>query len=240
MSRFKSKFLLCLFFCYLMNIVLAEENKDKDPVLTVYHIHPNPYTKPPVKDTAEDQTTEITETTETTGKTAGTVDDTSNALSSTTQGSTTQTTKRRPLCSTLKLDSTTPMYSTEANPGEMGSTESTSIGTTTVDCEEPDQDSVVEDAPSIPYLEYASIENDPTEKLPEDQWTICGSKYFNIWTLSTTLLTFKNGDRTWVSGSFEYDNKNNLEHTDKEDQKLMGYIWVYVSIINDCVYLFFW
>jgi hypothetical protein len=230
MSRFKSKLLLCLFFCYLMNRVLAEENTDKDPVLTVYHVHPNPYTKPPVEDIAEDQTTE---TTETTAKTAGTVDDTSHALFSTTQGRTTQTTKRRPLCSTLKLDSTT-----EATPGEMGSTESTSIGTTTVDCEEPDQGTLVEDAPSIPDSVYASIENDPIEKLPEEQWTICGSKYFNIWTLSTRLLTLKNGDRSWVSGSFGYDNKNNLEHTDIEDQKLYGYIWVYVSNINDFVYLF--
>ena len=218
-----------------MTTVLADENTDIDPVLTVYHVHPNPYSEPPVEDTAEDQTTETTKTSETTANNSGTVDDTSQALSSSTPGTTTQTTKRRPLCSTLKLDSTTAMYSTEATPEVMESTESTSIGTTAVNCED-DQDSVVEEAPSRPYSVYASVENDPIEKLPEDQWTICGSKYFNIWTLSTQLLTFKNGDRTWVSGSFEYGKKNNLEHTDKEEQKLTGYIWVYVSNINYCVY----
>ena len=217
MTRFKVRLLFCLLFCNIENTALTDENEDQGPVLTVYHIHPDPYSEPPVEDTTDDPITETTD------DTATTIDDASPPLSSTTEGITTQTTNRRPLCSTLKLETTTTSQSTETTEGTGSTVSTTNSGTTPVDCDEPKQDSIAEEVPSsMP----AVIENDPIESLPADQWSICGSKFYNIWTLNYKLPTFKNGEKEWTRCDFSFNKRHKLEHADRGDQQLYGYFYV--------------
>ena len=226
MTRFKVRVLFCLLFC--TNIALTDDNEDQGPVLTVYHIHPDPYSAPPVEDTADDPTTD------TTANTATTIDDASTTHSSTTKGIATKTTDRRPLCSTLKLETTTASQSTETTEGTGSTVSTTNSGITPVDCDEPKQDSIAEEVPSsMP----AVIENDPIESLPADEWSICGSKFYNIWTLTDKLPTFKNGENNWAWCDFAFNRRHTLEHADRGDQQLYGYF--YVSNVSNCIKGFF-
>ena len=235
--------ILSLAFYSIIEAVENEEDKEEEVVLTVYEIDPDPFTNH-TKEEKEDEAEKDTATTDTTVNTASTTanadsttvntgttteDTTRHTSPSTTHGSTTATTGGRPLCTTLQLATATSTTRSELPEKTEPTTESTvsfntesttNGGTTEQECVEAEDETeeIISDWKHVPL----AIENDPIGKLPEDEWSICGSKFFNIWTRYAEFPSFG----SWLSFSIQYESRHNLEHTDREDQKLWGYIWV--------------
>ena len=189
----------------LLLLSRAEESEEsEEPVLLVYHVNPNPYTKPPEEDMADNDTV-----------TTMTTDATTDNYSTTTPGTSPGTSTRTPVCSTTTMSGST---------GSTGSSDTTTpSGTTTTVCQDPPPDVVEEEPKNL----AAVIENDPIGKLPEDEWSLCASKFYNIWTQSRASLYLQNGDKAeyWFYISPSFRSVHFKKHTDTEDQKLYGYMY---------------
>ena len=233
--------LLTILLCFtLHDITKADDNEEEvsteeSEVLTVYEIDFDPYTK---EEEEENDEEDGNDTTGTTGNTDTTTDGTttntnpSTTKGSTTMGSTITTTNGLPLCTTLL--NRTPTMATgstgQTGPTTEGSTvsfntESTTYsGTTEQECIEVEEEVVESTWKYVPVR----IEEDPIGKLPEE-WSMCASKFMNIWRNTLSFDSFG----SWISSRLVYDIKHRQKHSDREDLKLHGYL--YISNVIFCL-----